>query len=189
MRRMGFTASPYVNRIVTLLHLLHLGDVGGTNAHLKVHLNVSSGDEFNRRFQAILADFQKKERLIDDTLYYDDDLEEHWWRTEQLLSICAASGIVLNPDKFQFAQREVDFAGCRITEDRVDPLPKLFSAIQDFPTPTNATDIKSWFGLVNQVATYAQLQELMEAVARMACMRACGASMSTGVRISDIISS
>ena len=49
-----------------------------------------------------------------------------------------------------------------ITEDRVDPLPKYFRAIQDFPKPTNATDRKSWFGLVNQVATYAQLREFME---------------------------
>ena len=123
---------------------------------------VSSGDAFNRRFDAILTDFPKKERLMDDTLHYDEDLEEHWWRTEQFLTTCASSGVVLNPDKFQFAQREVDFAGCRITEERIDPLPKFFNAIKDFPTPTNATDIKSWFGLVNQVATYAQLRDLME---------------------------
>ena len=123
---------------------------------------VSSGDGFNRRFDAILTDFPNKERLMDDTLHYDDDLEEHWWRTEQFLTTCASSGVVLNPEKFQFAQREVDFAGCRITEERIDPLPKFFNAIKDFPTPTNATDIKSWFGLVNQVATYAQLRDLME---------------------------
>ena len=36
---------------------------------------VSSGDAFNRRFDAILTDFPKKERLMDDTLHYDEDLE------------------------------------------------------------------------------------------------------------------
>ena len=30
----------------------------------------------------------------------------------------------MNPDKFQFAQREVDFAGLRISENRILPLPK-----------------------------------------------------------------
>ena len=30
----------------------------------------------------------------------------------------------MNPDKFQFAQRGVDFAGFRISENRILPLPK-----------------------------------------------------------------
>ena len=34
-------------------------------------------------------------------------------------------------------------------------------AIRDFPTPTSTTDIRSWFGLVNQVANYAQLRDIM----------------------------
>lgn len=58
---------------------------------------VSSGDGFNRHFDAILTDFPKKERIMDDTVHHDEDLEEHWWRTEQLLSICASSGVTLNP--------------------------------------------------------------------------------------------
>lgn len=63
---------------------------------------------------------------------------------------------MLNSDKFQFTQRKVEFAGCHITEDRIEVLPKFFNAIKHFPTPTNATDIRSWFDLVNQVGTYAQ---------------------------------
>ena len=103
---------------------------------------VSSGDGLNRRFDAILADFPRKERLMDDKLHYDTDLEEHWWRTIELLDLVGRFGIVLNLDKFQFAQREVDFVGCRITNDKVEILPKFFNAILDFPTPTNATYIK-----------------------------------------------
>ena len=72
---------------------------------------LSSGDGFNRRFDAILSDFERKERVVDDTIHYDTDLEAHWWRTIDLLTITGQSGIVLNPDKFQFAKREVDFAG------------------------------------------------------------------------------
>ena len=33
--------------------------------------------------------------------------------------------------------------------------------MEGFPTPANITDIRSWFGLVNQVAHYAQLRDLM----------------------------
>ena len=123
---------------------------------------LSSGDGYNRRFDAILAGFDRKERIVDDTIFHDEDLEEHWWRTIDFLSTVGQAGVVLNPNKFQFASREVDFAGFRITDARIDPLPKFYSAIEDFPTPTSTTDIRSWFGLVNQVANYAQMRQHME---------------------------
>ena len=123
---------------------------------------LSSGDGYNRCFDTILADFNRKERIVDDTLHYDTDLTEHWWRTIDLLTLIGNSGVVVNPKKFQFAQKEVDFAGFRITPDRVEPLPKYFNAIRNFPTPSSTTDIRSWFGLVNQVSNYAQLRDHME---------------------------
>ena len=35
-------------------------------------------------------------------------------------------------------------------------------AIKNFPVPESITDVRSWFGLVNQVSHYAQLREDME---------------------------
>ena len=122
---------------------------------------LSSGDCYNKRFDAILTDFQRKERCIDDTIHHDDDLETHWWRTIDLLHTMGAAGAVLNPDKFQFAERNVDFAGFRITETSIEPLPKYIDAIRTFPTPKSTKDIRSWFGLVNQVSNYAQVRDYM----------------------------
>ena len=42
------------------------------------------------------------------------------------------------------------------------PLPKYLNAIRDFPKPQSTTDIRSWFGLINQVANYAQLRDHLE---------------------------
>ena len=56
----------------------------------------------------------------------------------------------------------MDFAGFRISKERIEPLPKFLDAISHFPTPTSTTDIRSWFGLVNQVANYAQLRSHLE---------------------------
>ena len=122
---------------------------------------LSSGDGYNRRFDAILSDFERKERCVDDTVIYDKNLEDHWWRTIDFLKTVGDAGIVLNPDKFQFAKREVDFAGFRITDTSIEPQAKFLDAIRDFPTPTSTTDIRSWFGLVNQVTNYAQLRDIM----------------------------
>ena len=123
---------------------------------------LSSGDGYNRRFDAVLAGFPRKERCVDDTVHYDDDLETHWWRTIDLLTRLGRAGIVLNPDKFQFAQRDVEFAGFRIAETTITPMSKYLDAIRTFPTPQSTTDIRSWFGLVNQVANYAQLRDVMK---------------------------
>ena len=63
---------------------------------------------------------------------------------------------------FQFGDLIVDFAGFRIGSHSVEPLLKYLDCIRNFPTPTNISDIRSWFGLVNQVSHYAQLRPLME---------------------------
>ena len=78
-----------------------------------------------------------------------------------MLTRVGQAGIVLNPDKFQFAERSVDFAGFRVSDSTIEPLPKYLDAIRDFPSPCSTTDIRSWFGLVNQVANYAQLRDTM----------------------------
>ena len=74
---------------------------------------------------------------------------------------CRLGGIVLSPDKFQFAEKSVDFAGFRVSDSTIEPLPKYLDAIKDFPSPTSTTNIRSWFGLVNQVSNYAQLRDSM----------------------------
>ncbi|CAB3996762.1 Hypothetical predicted protein [Paramuricea clavata] len=68
------------------------------------------------------------------------------------LDICGRHGIILNPDKFVFGQDNVEFAGFEITPTNVRPCARYLDAIRNFPTPTNLTDIRSWFGLINQVS-------------------------------------
>ena len=109
----------------------------------------SLGDGYNRRFAAISSDFMRKEQCVDDAVVFDENLEEHWWCTIQFLTLVGLSGIVLNPSKFQFVQRSIDFAGFRISKSCVEPLPKYLNAIQQFPTPKNIKDIRSWFGKFN----------------------------------------
>jgi len=113
---------------------------------------LSSGDGYNRRFDAILSEFSRKERCVDDTVHYDSNLEHHWWRTIDFLTRVGEAGIVLNTAKIQYAEKTIDFAGFRISDSTIEPLPRYLDAIRDFPTPTSSTDIRSWFGLVNQVS-------------------------------------
>ena len=124
----------------------------------------SSCDGYNRRLDEITSEFERYKRCVDDNCHYDDDddLALHWWRTIDFLELMGKNGVILNEEKLQFCKKEVNFAGFRLTETNVAPLPKYLDSIRNFPTPSNLTDIRSWFGLVNQVSHYAHLRDLVK---------------------------
>jgi len=113
---------------------------------------ISSGDGFTRRFDAIIADFPDMTKCIDDSLLWANTIEESFYQACSWLDICGTNGITLNPKKFQFAQDVVEFAGFEITPSHVRPNHRFIESIRSFPTPCNIHDIRSWFGLINQVS-------------------------------------
>ena len=113
---------------------------------------IASGDGYTSRYDDIVAHIQHKTKCIDDTLLWSQSVEDAYNQAVEWLDICGNNGITLNPTKFSFARDEVEFAGFVITPTTVRPCEKYVKAISDFPTPKNLTDVRSWFGLVNQVS-------------------------------------
>ena len=68
--------------------------------------HVSSGDGYTSAYDDIIKDVSRKKKIVDDTCLYDTDIE-----TFDYLVLCAENGITLNPVKFKFCRREVDFVG------------------------------------------------------------------------------
>jgi hypothetical protein len=60
--------------------------------------------------------------------------------------------MVFLPAKFQFASKSVEFAGFQVAIEGIKPTDKYIETIRTFPTPRNISDIRSWYGLINQVA-------------------------------------
>ena len=122
----------------------------------------ASGDGYSRRYDEIISEVERKTKCVDDTALWDTDLESHWWRMLDFVELCGNNGVVLNKDKFQFSEREIDFAGFHVSETGVKPLDKYLRSISDFPTPTSTVDIRAWFGLLQHVSHYGQLITYME---------------------------
>lgn len=101
-------------------------------------------------------------KIVDDTLLYDDSIEQSFYHVWDYLTLCANAGVVVNAKKFQFCKDTVDFAGLTITPTGVTPSAKTLSSICDFPTPTDLTGARSWFGLVNQVAWAYAISPVMQ---------------------------
>ena len=55
----------------------------------------------------------------------------------------------------------MNFAGFCITQNEIKPLDKYINAIRKFPTPKKLANIRSWFGLINQVGHYNKLCPIM----------------------------
>ena len=113
---------------------------------------LSSGDAFNERYDAITVNHTAKVRCVDDTCTWADTVSESFFQTCELLDTCAKNGITLNPKKFQFCQDTVTFAGLEVTLTNIRPCQKFLDAILNYPTPTDISGARGWYGLVNQAA-------------------------------------
>ena len=72
------------------------------------------------------------------------------------------NGIVFNRQMFQFCKDEVYFAGFLVGKDYVKPAPKILDSIKSFPVPKSISDIRGWFGLLNQVSPVFASRPLMQ---------------------------
>ena len=89
-------------------------------------------------------------------------METAFFHAVDWFDACARNGVTVNPEKFVFASETVEFAGFEITPTTVRPCKKSLEAILSFPTPQNITDMRSWFGLLNQVAYAFSVAEHMQ---------------------------
>ena len=80
-----------------------------------------SPSRISRRFNDITIDMERKTRCIDESLLWDDSIESAFWHAMNYIGHCASKGIISNPDKFHFAETEVEFAGFLMTADGVRP--------------------------------------------------------------------
>ena len=113
---------------------------------------IASGDAYTRRYDSIITEVKNKVKCIDDTLLWADNIAESYIQTVNYLKLCGRNGIKLNPKRLKFAEDTVEFAKFRTKNDSIAPIPTFLKAIENFPRPQNITDIRSWFGLVNQAA-------------------------------------
>ena len=145
------TAFHCMKMIATSPHSSLLGD--GTATIEPPQGYIASGDGYSRRVDEIISHIPNKTKCIDDTLLWAGDISSSFHQAVNWLDICGRHGITLNPTKFVFAADTAEFVGFEITGDSVRPCKKYLDAIRHFLTPSNITEKRSWFGLINQVSS------------------------------------
>ena len=121
----------------------------------------ASGDGYTARYDEVTKDVTNCKRCVDDTLLFENTIEENFFKTCEYIHLVGSNGIILNKEKFQFCQKEVEYVGFKITEEGVKPSDETLKAIAEFPKPKNISGVRSFFGLVEQVSFAFSKTEVM----------------------------
>ena len=73
-------------------------------------------------------------KIIDDALLYDPSVEESFFHTFEYVKVCAENGVTLNPEKFKFCRKELDFCGIAIAHQ----MQQFLQSISKHPTLTTS---------------------------------------------------
>lgn len=84
---------------------------------------------------------------LDDIVIFSSTVSEHIERLKQVFDRLKQHNLLLQPDKCNFLQEEIQYLGHVINREGVKPDPAKVECVQKFPQPKNAKDIKSFLGL------------------------------------------
>ena len=111
----------------------------------------SINEHYDRRMYEAFQDLADFRCIVDDVLLFDKDPDTHAAHVCQFLRRCEERNISLNRDKFRFCLSEIDFGGFHLSPDGYRISDNITQAINSFPVPSSRTDLRSFFGLVNQL--------------------------------------
>lgn len=110
----------------------------------------NSPSTFQRVMDNVLRDLQNKICLVylDDIIVFSVSLQEHIVNLGKVFKRLRESNFKIQMDKSEFLKLETPYLGHIISKDGIKPNPDKISAIQKFPIPKNATEIKRFLGLL-----------------------------------------
>ena len=125
----------------------------GRFKYLRAPYGISSiSEHYDRRMAEAFTGLNGFRHIVDDIVIYDSDAATHTEHVCAFLKCCADKNIALNLAKCKFHQTKVTFAGFILSADGYQVDHTITDAISLFPTPTNRTDLRSFFGLANQLS-------------------------------------
>ena len=120
---------------------------------LRAPYGISSiSEHYNRRMDEAFAGLTGYRRIVDDIVIYDNDPKQHADHVRQFLQRCSKQKITLNIDKWEYAKEQIKFAGFKLSAQGYSVDESVIKAITHFPTPTNRSDLRAFFGLANQLS-------------------------------------
>lgn len=121
----------------------------------RLMFGISCAPELFQKFmESIVAGLEGVIVYLDDVMVSGRTQEEHDIRLKALLARLAEFNILLNKNKCQFDVASVEFVGHNLSVNGVMPVESRVSAVKQFREPENATELRSFLGLVTYVGRF-----------------------------------
>ena len=116
----------------------------------------STNDEYLARVNEGFRGCRDLIMLIDDILIFSDNKIDLYANVRNCLMRCKAMNLTMGIKKLRLIGpgESVLFGGTLVSSRGFFPDFKRTAAISEFPQPQNSTDVKSWLGLTNTLASY-----------------------------------
>ena len=92
--------------------------------------------------------------MLDDVLVFSNTSEQHMEHVERVLQRFADNQLHLNLSKCTFGFPDANYLGQVVGSGVRKADPSKVSALLNFPSPTTASELRSWLGLGNYVSDY-----------------------------------
>ena len=107
---------------------------------------------------------------IDGVLIHGKDQEEHDSRLEAVLKRLEEAGGTLNLEKCLFSTDRVHFLGHILSSQGIEADPEKLQAIADLLSPQNEQEVRTFFGMVNQLSKFsARLAHKTKSIRDLLC--------------------
>lgn len=113
-----------------------------------------SAEIFQKKLTSIFSDLEGIVCIADDIIIHGKDDQEHDARMLKFIERCKKEGVKLNKEKLEQKVTSLTFMGHKITKDGLEVDQEKVKAIENFPAPTNVSQLRSFLGLTNFVSKF-----------------------------------
>ena len=86
---------------------------------------------------------------VDDILIFSENEKQHLHHLEKVLKRLQQHDLKCKPHKCSFGKPEVDFLGFIVGNGKLRLNEKVYSAVMNWPTPKDISDVRSFMGFLN----------------------------------------
>lgn len=91
---------------------------------------------------------------LDDIIVYGKTFEIHLKNLEEVFKRLSEANLKLNAEKCIFFQTQVSFLGHLVSEQGIGMDPEKIKAVQNWPTPRNLSEVRSFVGLCSYLRKF-----------------------------------
>ena len=127
----------------------------GRYCYNRLPFGISSAPEYyQKQISSIIEGLPGVACLMDDIVVFGSTQDEHDSRLRTTLTRLQNAGVTLNKDKCEMNKTSLNFLGHVVGKNGISPDPDKISAIEEYPAPTDVSELRRFLGMANQLGKF-----------------------------------